>query len=64
MKMVYNHLRLCLFSVPLKPLSHPDSETFLRRTELDDDEGTVRLSECLKRVGLRTLSLHHGLTTG
>lgn len=49
-KMLYNHIRLCLHSVPLKPVSHPDSELFLQRTRLQSLEGSDILSKCLKKV--------------
>lgn len=49
-RMIYNHLRLCLFSIPLKPLSHPDSPSFLRRTQSDTPQRAQRLAQCLKKV--------------
>jgi hypothetical protein len=48
-KMLYNHIRLCVHAVPLKPASHPDSDLFLQRTGLDS--GGEVLAGCLRKVG-------------
>lgn len=43
-------MRLCLHSVPLKPISHPDSQLFLQRVGLKGPNGPEILASCLKKV--------------
>lgn len=59
--MLYNHIRLCLHSVPLKPISHPDSELFLQRTGLQGAAGSDILAKCLKKVS--SLAPTHSVLT-
>ncbi|GMK54054.1 hypothetical protein CspeluHIS016_0106400 [Cutaneotrichosporon spelunceum] len=49
-KMLYNHIRLCVHAVPLKPVSHPASDLFLQRTGLQGPSGAETLSTCLRKA--------------
>lgn len=48
--MLYDHIRLCLHSVPLKAISHPESQSFLLKTGLQGLTGASILQKSLKKV--------------
>lgn len=62
MKLLYDHLRVCLHSVPLKAQSHPGSAAFLQKTGLNSPNCMSFLQTCLKKTQESAISVIQAYT--
>lgn len=62
MKLLYDHLRVCLHSVPLKAQSHANSSAFLLKVGLGNASCIPFLQTCLKKTQESAISVIQAYT--